>query len=74
MARCLESFRKSELLICRNPGSYEFAAGNAELGGTIHALAKAYRERRVTVIEAIYQRPGDPIQDFANAFKLRKDK
>jgi len=37
-------------------------------------LANAYRERRVTITECIYKRPSHPIQDFADAFLLRKDK
>lgn len=71
---CLERFRKKELLVSRAPGSYELASANPDLVKTIQALTNAYRERRVTVIEAIYQKPPDTLQDFADAFKLRKDK
>jgi len=74
VARCLDAFCRNQLLVSRNSGSYEFAPGKTGQGEMVAALTKAYRERRVAVIEAIYQRPGDTIQDFADAFKLRKDK
>ena len=41
---------------------------------TISALAKAYSERHVAVFTLIFSRPVDPIQSFADAFKLRKDR
>ncbi len=71
---CLESFRKNGLLISLSPGAYEFSPRKQEINRVVLELAKAYHERRVTVIESIYQRSGDTIQDFADAFKLRKDK
>jgi hypothetical protein len=47
----------------------------------VSSLARTFRERRVAVITFIYSRPDeaaesptDPLQAFADAFKLRKDK
>lgn len=47
----------------------------------VAAVARIYEERRVAVITLIYSRPDDiveepvdPVQAFADAFKLRKDK
>jgi hypothetical protein len=44
-------------------------------------VARTYEERRVAIITLIYSRPDDvadeavdPVQAFADAFKLRKDK
>jgi len=37
-------------------------------------LADLYRERRVSVITAIYSEPVDKIRTFAEAFRLRKEK
>lgn len=37
-------------------------------------MIRIYRERRVAVIETIYTMPSDPIRQFADAFKIRKDK
>lgn len=38
------------------------------------ALAVLYRERRVSVITAIYSEPVDNVRTFADSFRLRKDK
>lgn len=39
----------------------------------VRALADAYRERRVAVISAIFERPSDAVRSFADAFRLRKE-
>lgn len=56
---------------------YRYAPRTPELGKAIEGLARAYADRRVTVISMIYSKPAkprDPISTFADAFKLRKDK
>jgi predicted transcriptional regulator len=35
---------------------------------------KTYQEFRVSMVELIYNKPADAIQDFAKAFRLRKEK
>ena len=47
----------------------------------VASVARTYEERRVAMITLIYSRPDDvvdepvdPVQAFADAFKLRKDK
>ncbi|MCA1664729.1 MAG: hypothetical protein LC659_10740 [Myxococcales bacterium] len=48
----------------------------------VAVVARTYEERRVAIITLIYSRPDDdgveqpvdPVQAFADAFKLRKDK
>lgn len=45
----------------------------------VDSVARTYRERRAAVITTIYTKPDeptppDPIQAFADAFKLKKDK
>jgi hypothetical protein len=74
IADCLESFRKSGLLDSEPDGRYRLASSRPELTQLVSELAAAYRERRVAVVETIYGRPPDTIQDFADAFKLRKGK
>ncbi len=74
VAKCLESFHKHGFLRSETPGAYQFAARTGANGQSLAALVRAYHERRVAVIESIYLRPGDPIQDFADAFRLRKEK
>ena len=55
-------------------GHGKYAARTPELDQTVRELAKLYIERRVSVIQAIYNKPSDPIQSFADAFKFRKGK
>jgi hypothetical protein len=43
-----------------------------ELAATIAGLVELYGERRVSVINLIYGRPGDALRSFADAFRLRK--
>lgn len=38
----------------------------------VDALAEAYRERRVSVISAIFAKPSDAVRSFADAFRIRK--
>jgi hypothetical protein len=39
----------------------------------LEQVSRAYRGMPVRVIEAIYQRPRDAAQDFADAFKLKRN-
>ncbi len=52
---------------------YRFAPSTAELRSEVDALAAAYRQQRVAVINLIYSTPPDPLRSFADAFKLRRD-
>jgi hypothetical protein len=54
-------------------GRYRYGPSTAEQNHLVGALAEAYRERRVAVITLIYSKPADPVQAFADAFKLRKE-
>ncbi len=74
VASCLEAFAKNGLIALQPDGNYRLSPRTPELARCIAELTKAYRERRVSVIEMIYDRPSDVIQDFADAFKLRKQK
>lgn len=54
---------------------------NPTFARVVASVARTFRERRVAVITFIYSRPDDvaekptdPVQAFADAFKLRKDK
>lgn len=55
------------------PTRYRYAAATAALNSAVVELARHYAERRVAVIELIYARPTDPLHDFANAFRFRKE-
>ena len=50
-----------------------FSIGPLSGDSIIHELARRYREMPVRVIATIYQRPRDSVQDFADAFKFRRN-
>ena len=62
------------LLLSAPASSYRFSADNPEQARIVADLAAVYRERPVRIVELIYSPPAGPIQSFADAFKLRKDK
>lgn len=74
VASSLAYFSNEGFLIKESEGTYRFAPPSPELEQACALLATAYHERRVAVIEAIYSRPSDPVRNFADAFRLRKEK
>jgi len=52
---------------------YRYAPRTAELADTISRLSHLYSERRVRIIEAIYAERVSEVDEFAKAFRLRKD-
>jgi hypothetical protein len=50
---------------------YRFAPRSEALRAQVDVLAEAYRADRVAVIKLIFSRPPDPVQSFADAFRLR---
>jgi DNA-binding IclR family transcriptional regulator len=55
-------------------GAYQYGPGTAAMAAAVEGLAKAYLDRRVTVIGLVYSKPADQIRSFADAFRLRKEK
>jgi hypothetical protein len=51
---------------------YRYSPGTEQLRAQVEMLAAAYRADRVSVIKLIFSRPPDPVQSFADAFRLRK--
>ncbi|HLM42455.1 MAG TPA: hypothetical protein VK458_01255 [Myxococcaceae bacterium] len=63
-------------ILARTQGSaveYRYAPKSPSLDVAVAGLARAYSERRVTVINFIFSKPVDKIRTFADAFRLRKD-
>ena len=56
-----------------SPTQFRYAPRAPELDQAVADLAKAYADRRVTVIGLIFSKPVDKIRSFADAFRLRKD-
>lgn len=57
-----------------SPKCFRYARGSAEIESAMDWLAASYHERRFSIIQLIYPAPSDPIRDFAEAFRIRKDR
>jgi predicted transcriptional regulator len=51
---------------------YVYSPKSSELAHTVDQLADLYQQRRVTIISLIYANPVKHLQDFADAFRIRK--
>lgn len=51
-------------------GAFVYAPKTEQIRDSVDSLAQAYAERRVAIINAIFE---SPAQSFADAFKIRKD-
>jgi hypothetical protein len=57
-----------------NDQTYVYRPESIDVSRMIDSLAELYREWRVAVITAVYSKPIDRIQSFADSFRLRKEK
>lgn len=55
------------------PSRFRFGPQTQALRDTIDRLAQLYAERRVRIVEAIYSERVSEVDEFAKAFRLRKD-
>ena len=53
---------------------FRYEPRTPDLARTVDELARAYADRRVTVIGLIFSNPVDKLRSFADAFRIRKDK
>ena len=53
---------------------FQFGPANDDVWRITSELREAYKERSVKVVQAIYSNPPDAVQEFARAFRVRKDK
>jgi len=63
---------KQRGLITLTANGYEFKP-DGPLAEAVALLAEMYNTKPVTLVRAIYDRPVHVIQQFADAFKLRRD-
>jgi hypothetical protein len=56
-----------------DPPTFRFAPLRPELDSATGALAALYPQHRFSIIQILYAAPSEPLQSFADAFKLRKD-
>lgn len=70
VGQVLQKFVSAGLVADSQPEGYRFSTQtDAALVGE---LSRCYRAMPVRVIQAIYQRPRDAAQEFADAFKLKR--
>jgi hypothetical protein len=73
-AGLLETVDGGALQAAAAAAQFRYAPKSPELAATVDELARAYADRRVTVIGMIFSKPLDKIRSFADAFRFRKDK
>ena len=75
IAARLQSFTSEGFLAVENgsPPMYRYAPKSTDLKSAVSETATAYKTWRIRVVEAIFTPPSDPVQSFADAFRLRKD-
>jgi hypothetical protein len=74
VATQLQYFTREQFLSASVEGKLRFAPGNAGQAVLVDELVKTYRERRVAIVEMIYQKPLDTVRNFADAFRIRREK
>ena len=57
----------------KDPSLYRYRPNSKELKGMLDRLAEIYATHLVPVTNLIHSRPKSRIQEFADAFRLRKD-
>lgn len=70
----LDSLLHSGLISCSDGPNplYQFAPKSEELGKAVDELADLYHDRRTSIVNLIYSAPEKSLQDFADAFRIRK--
>jgi hypothetical protein len=67
----LESLRAIGL-VSRQGEYYQYAPKSKQLDQTVGELSLLYQQRRVTIVNLIYSAPVQKLQNFADAFRIRK--
>jgi hypothetical protein len=67
----LESLRAIGLVSLQGD-QYQYAPKSKSLDQTVDDLAQLYQQRRVTIVNLIYSAPVQKLQDFADAFRIRR--
>ena len=71
-ARHFAAFEAAGLVARDAQGRVKYQPASEPLGAHVQTLARAYRERPVTLIRVIYALRDKKIQSFADAFKMRR--
>lgn len=75
IAARLQAFTAAGFLVDEKgpPQTFRYAPKDGDLRSALDMTATAYETWRVRVIEAIFAPESDPVQRFADAFRLRKE-
>lgn len=68
--RWLQYLKSRRLLV----DAYRFEPPSADVDKLIGDLRVLYSQRRVSLIELIFNKPASQVQSFANAFRVKEDK
>lgn len=73
VTRCVTELVDARL-VAHDPAAnaYRYAPPNADRA-TVDELSSLYHQRPVTLVKLVYTQPSNPVQSFADAFKLRDD-
>lgn len=78
--RCPPSWASMQLEALRGAGlvdevggRWRFAPADAELEQATDALAEAYATRKADVVRLVFAAPNRDLEEFADAFRLRRD-
>jgi hypothetical protein len=69
----LKALAARGLLASKDGVAFRYAPTTTTLDMTVRRVAECYKERRVSVITAIFSRPNEHVRIFADAFRLRKE-
>ena len=73
VGKIFERFCKLGLASRSEAGTYQFSPTSDQMRTLVATLATLYRERPGRIVQAIYEAPVSEIEEFAKAFKIRKD-
>jgi hypothetical protein len=62
----------AEGLVIRNEAGYRFAPQSEQMRALVEQLGKAYKERRVRVIQAVYSDRRRAMREISDAFRFRR--
>jgi hypothetical protein len=76
VAAQLDDLCRRQVLICHGgpTARYQFGPADPAVAQTVRMLASRYATHRVSIISMIFSKPADRLRNFADAFRLRKDK
>lgn len=60
-------------LIAESPEGYRYHPPSAQVAEVVNELAATYAAQLISVTHLIHGKPSQSMQDFARAFRLRKD-